>query len=59
MSMGVDEAGQDRRVAEVDGARPGGNGHRTLTTYRGDPVLGNDDDAILFYERCLNYPPYR
>ena len=43
----VDESGQERRVAEVDDARAGGNRHRALLADGDDLVVGDDDDAVV------------
>src|SRR5215207_6075417 len=45
--MGVDESGQQRRVAEVDGARPGRHVDGARRADGDDAVVSHDDDAVL------------
>jgi hypothetical protein len=44
--MGVDEAGQQRRIAEIDDFRAVWNAHGALAADRNDAVIGHDDYSI-------------
>jgi hypothetical protein len=46
VDVGVDEAGKQRCVAEVDRARAAGDRDRSGAPDGGDPVVGDDDDAV-------------